>query len=125
MLTLFFISICSRFLFVLRICNYHKSKFSYHYPRQDVFSLVQNDRGDDAKSSKISFGTSVSLQFHFSFTDCLNFAFVGLDIDLKEKTVTNETSASQFIFISILCLKSRIRYFILFYPNWIKLNMQP
>lgn len=124
-LLFFFISICSKFFFVLKICNYRKSKLSHRYPRQDVFSLVQNDCGDDAESSKISFGTSVSLQFHFSFTDCLNFAFVGLDIHLKEKTVTSKTAASQFIFISILYLKSKIRYFILFYPNWIKPNMQP
>lgn len=34
-----------------------------------------------------------------------------LNIDLKEKTVTNETSASQLIFISILCLQSKSGYF--------------
>lgn len=40
-------------------------------PRQDVFSLVQNDCVD-VKSSKTSLGSSVSLQFmesHCSFTD--------------------------------------------------------
>lgn len=34
-----------------------------------------------------------------------------LEYRLKEKTVTNETSASQLLFVSILCLQSKSGYF--------------